>query len=187
MRVLKTETAFSGKWLEIKNRKFINNSGGESVWEYCHRRGSPRIVELICRKKNSDEFLLIKELRIPFNKYVIQFPAGLVKKGEQIEMAALRELKEETGYSGKIISVHGPFSKSAGLTDETAYFVEIEISSGHPGKKNLSPSEDIEVIWCTPAKLDEYIQKNPKSNRYIISANVWCYLKGFLAASLNSR
>lgn len=37
------------------------------------------------------------------NKWVIEFPAGLAEAGENMEMTALRELKEESGYVGKAL------------------------------------------------------------------------------------
>lgn len=38
-------------------------------------------------------------------QYVLEFPAGLLDAGESAEVAAVRELKEETGLTGKILSI----------------------------------------------------------------------------------
>lgn len=46
------------------------------------------------------EILLQKQFRPPLDKIVIEVPAGLVDAGETAEEAAVRELKEETGYVG---------------------------------------------------------------------------------------
>lgn len=35
--------------------------------------------------------------RPPLDAYTVEFPAGLIDKGESAETAAARELKEETG------------------------------------------------------------------------------------------
>lgn len=50
------------------------------------------------------ELLLEKQFRPPAGKLVVEFPAGLVDEGETVEEAALRELREETGYVGEVIS-----------------------------------------------------------------------------------
>lgn len=49
------------------------------------------------------EVLLEKQFRAPAGKIVVEFPAGLVDAGETVEEAALRELREETGYVGEVV------------------------------------------------------------------------------------
>lgn len=48
------------------------------------------------------EIILQKQYRPPVDKVCIEVPAGLVDEGETAEQAAVRELKEETGYVGKV-------------------------------------------------------------------------------------
>lgn len=51
--------------------------------------------------------LLQKQYRPPIDKVCIEVPAGLVDAGESAERAAVRELKEETGYVG-VVSESSP-------------------------------------------------------------------------------
>jgi 8-oxo-dGTP pyrophosphatase MutT (NUDIX family) len=44
--------------------------------------------------------ILQKQYRPPVEKVTIEVPAGLIDAGETAEQAAVRELKEETGYVG---------------------------------------------------------------------------------------
>lgn len=53
------------------------------------------------------ELLLQRQFRPPLDKVVIEVPAGLVDEGETAEQAAVRELKEETGYVG-VVSESSP-------------------------------------------------------------------------------
>lgn len=48
------------------------------------------------------EIILQKQYRPPIDKVVIEGPAGLIDAGETAEEAAVRELKEETGYVGVV-------------------------------------------------------------------------------------
>lgn len=49
------------------------------------------------------EIVLQKQYRPPLDKVVIELPAGLIDEGETAEQAAIRELKEETGYVAEVL------------------------------------------------------------------------------------
>lgn len=59
-------------------------------------------IVAILSKPTGSEIVLQKQYRPPLDKIVIEVPAGLVDAGESPEQAAVRELKEETGYVGTI-------------------------------------------------------------------------------------
>lgn len=46
----------------------------------------------------------------------VEFPAGLVDADESPEDAAVRELKEETGYAGRVLSLSPTIVSDPGLT-----------------------------------------------------------------------
>jgi ADP-ribose pyrophosphatase len=49
--------------------------------------------------------MIIVQYRPPVEAFCVEFPAGLIDEGESPEQAAVRELKEETGYSGKVCDI----------------------------------------------------------------------------------
>ena len=57
-------------------------------------------VDAICLRNNLAEVLLIKRGRMPW-KGKLAFPGGFVDYGEDLEIAVLRELLEETGVEGR--------------------------------------------------------------------------------------
>lgn len=53
--------------------------------------------------KIGDKFLMVKQWRHGEKKLSIEFPGGVIDKGEEPEKAAIRELEEETGFkAGKL-------------------------------------------------------------------------------------
>ena len=51
-----------------------------------------------------ENLLLIQQFRFATFKTITEIPAGKIEKGESPEQAALREMNEEIGYSGKTYS-----------------------------------------------------------------------------------
>jgi ADP-ribose pyrophosphatase len=87
-------------------------NGATRTWESAERQTRPKNSDIdgvgIVAIRTGDagpEIVLQKQYRPPLNKVVIEIPAGLIDEGESAEQAALRELKEETGYVGKVVEV----------------------------------------------------------------------------------
>lgn len=60
--------------------------------------------------------MIILQYRPPVESICVEFPAGLIDDAETPEEAAVRELKEETGYEGKVISMSPTIVSDPGLT-----------------------------------------------------------------------
>ena len=89
----------------------------------------------ICRP--SGDLILVRQYRAALGTDAIEFPAGLGDEGETPAEAALRELKEETGYHGRVLAVSPSLGTSSGLTSEQIYLVGVEIDETLP--ENQSP------------------------------------------------
>lgn len=61
----------------------------------------------ILERPNGPEILLQKQFRPPVGKVCVEIPAGLIDEGETAEACAIRELKEESGYRGEVITHDG--------------------------------------------------------------------------------
>jgi 8-oxo-dGTP pyrophosphatase MutT (NUDIX family) len=181
MKIKNIEKVASTKWLSLNQATYLDKNGKERKWDFVTRNNEQQVVTIVCKSKRTKKLLFIAQPRVPLNKTVIEFPAGLIDPGETIEQAALRELREETGYSGEIISI-GPFvSKSAGLTDETTAVVECVVDENAVGKTEISASEDIQSFWFTPNQFMKMASTlNPDET--IIDALVSFYLLGYLTA-----
>lgn len=73
--------------------------------------------------------ILVSQYRPPVGKECIELPAGLVDEGENESNAALRELKEETGYEGEVTSISPIVYSDPGLTNASCRYAFVTIDS----------------------------------------------------------
>jgi 8-oxo-dGTP pyrophosphatase MutT (NUDIX family) len=155
-KVLASKTLYSGKFMSMKLLEYNNGDGKTRFWETVDRDGNGSAAVIIAKIVPDNEILLVKQFRPPANKFMLEFPAGLIDPGEGPETTAHRELLEETGYQGKIISITKPGYSSPGLTGEAVTLVTMEID-GNYYKNNLPQAapEECERIEVFKVKLDE--------------------------------
>ncbi len=107
-----------GKYVEL-----IDENG----WEFVRRHASSGVVVILATTA-SGELVLVEQTRIPVGRRTIELPAGLVgdlrgSENEPFELAAQRELEEETGFHGARWSKVLETPSSAGLSSEmVTYF-----------------------------------------------------------------
>ena len=178
-------TIHQGKWLKFCEREITDAQGKTKIWEYVTRQPSPSSRSrgakagacCIVATTGGDDprLILVKQFRPPVDSPVIEFPAGLIDSGESASDTALRELEEETGYTGKVIDV-GPFVYSSpGLTDESVVRVTVEVTGRK--EQRLSADEVIEVIELPLKNLHAELQ-NLADADILIDAKLWFYAEG---------
>lgn len=137
-------------FLKMYTITYRNNDGEEKKYEMVSRTGNLSL-QTMGEKVNAvmivplvkDRVLLSKEFRLPVNRWVYNYPAGLIDQGETIEQAAIRELREETGLQVTRLLFTLPSSySSAGLTDEKIAIVFAEAEGKILGSDNIN--EEIE-------------------------------------------
>ncbi len=104
----------AGRFLTLRQR---------DGWEFVTRPNATGVVAIIAVTE-ADELVLIEQHRTPLAGRVIEIPAGLVgdEEGgvhESPEVAARRELLEETGYEAESFTLITRCVSSAGLTNES--------------------------------------------------------------------
>jgi 8-oxo-dGTP pyrophosphatase MutT (NUDIX family) len=172
------ETIGKGKFLQLNRLTYTNKNGSEQVWESVERTKNAKAVCIIPYVLDEGKFVLIRQFRAPVDNYVIEFPAGMIDKGETPEEAAIRELREETGLEGKVIRTTPPLLSSAGMTNEAVYMCYVEIDSMENVKaQSLDESEDIEVFYVKEDEIGEFLDNAVKSGN-MLAARMTSYLMG---------
>lgn len=114
-KCLAKETIFEGKVIRVYKDTVMLPDGKKTVREVVRHPGAVGIVALL-----EGEVLLVKQYRYALAKETLEIPAGKIDPGEDPETCAIRELREETGYQGKM-SFLGVFHTSPGFADEIIY------------------------------------------------------------------
>lgn len=95
-------TTYKGRIFTITEQDVELPNGEKTVFEYCERPASVSIVAF----NEKGELLLIREWRDGYGKHVWFLPSGRVDHpGDTPKKAAIRELREETGYRPKRIKL----------------------------------------------------------------------------------
>ncbi len=98
----------------------------EGRWEYGERTNSPGAV-LIVGVTADQSLILIEQHRVPLGCASIELPAGIAgdiegQENEPMEVAARRELLEETGYSAAALKKMATVAANPGMENEVLHF-----------------------------------------------------------------
>jgi ADP-ribose pyrophosphatase len=163
-QILEEKSLYRNCWTELVEITYRDEKNQTRNWEGVHRKNRSSAVVIVPRLSPSGSYVLIRQFRPPSGKYMLEFPAGLIDGGETPSETALRELKEETGYVGKIESVTPPLYTSPGLLSESCFlaFVSIEekISENRLPQAENEPEESIEVIVLEAEKVISYLESS---------------------------
>lgn len=108
---------YKGKFLRMFER---------GKWEYAERAHAGGLAAIILAVTPEDNVLFVEQFRVPLQAPTIEMPAGLVgdiHAGESIEVSAIRELEEETGWTAEHAQVLMIGPTSSGMSSEKIAFV----------------------------------------------------------------
>jgi ADP-ribose pyrophosphatase len=142
------EIVWQGKFITV--RKW-------GTWEYVGRARSIHAAVILAIIDG--DVLLVEQYRVPLGGPCLELPAGLVgdvTDGEAIEIAAARELEEETGYRPESIEIIGRFASSPGMVSETFSLVRAT-GLRKVGEGGGEPGENITVHRVPIAQVPAFI------------------------------
>ncbi|HPP06006.1 MAG TPA: NUDIX hydrolase [Syntrophorhabdaceae bacterium] len=114
------------------------------------------------------EVVMIKQYRHGSKEITLEIPGGLVDN-EHHKEAALRELLEETGYTGEKIVYLGAVNPNPAIFNNLCHTYLVE-DAKKIGEKNLDPDEDIEVVLIPISEIHSLIHSGKINHALVVVA-----------------
>ncbi|KAG7810740.1 hypothetical protein KL921_002368 [Ogataea angusta] len=182
------------KWLQLSKIDYVSPDGKARQWEMASRRTRPEGTSVdgvgiiaIIEKDSGPEVVLQKQFRPPVEGVCIEMPAGLVDPNESLQECAMRELKEETGYVGKVLTTGPLVFNDPGFCNTNTVIVTASIDMADPRNQNPQPeleeNEFIEIFTLPLATFYESLENLGKQG-YKLDARLQNIAMGLKLARL---
>jgi len=194
---ISTLSSEEAKWIEFQKVDWIDQEGKPRIWEACARKTRGKggidavaIAPILLHPSRPTSTLIILQYRPPVQATCVEFPAGLIDADETPEQAALRELKEETGYEGRIVAITPTIVSDPGMTTANMQFamVEVQLKEGDKEpEQHLESGEHIERIVVPLEQLYDRLMEFSKEEDKIVDARLFHWAAGLHFAKQNAK
>ncbi len=137
-KTLSEERIYEGKIINLKKQK-VTVKSGTSYREIIEHSGGAVIIAVTGERRMA----MIRQFRKPAGKVMFEVPAGKIDPGEDPMDAAIRELKEETGYTASSVRYLTRFYPTVGYSEEVLYLYLMEGLT--PGETDFDENEAIDM------------------------------------------
>ena len=140
-KILSRELLIDEQYCQVEKQRVLTHTGKEIDWFVRLNTDAVIIVPVF----KTGEIMVQKAYKHGAQSFIIEFPAGLIEKGEKGEYAASRELREETGLvSDKIKKIGSVLADPTGSPMRYHFFVA---ENCQPiAEKELDDAEQIETF-----------------------------------------
>lgn len=138
-QVIKSETIFSGRVIEV-SIDTVREGNITYQREVVHHTGSAVIIPVFA----DGTIALVRQYRHPAVRYLLEAPAGTLRRAEAPEEGAQRELEEELGIVAGRLEKLSEFFVSPGFCEEKMWvYLATELTET---KQRLEDDEVLDVV-----------------------------------------
>lgn len=121
-RIVGNETRATGAIIEFHDVALEGPDGSVHSRDVIRHPGGVGVLPIV-----GDEVILVRQYRVALDRPILEMPAGRLEPDESPETAGRRELAEELGMQGRLVSL-GALHVSPGYTDEIIHlFAAVDI------------------------------------------------------------
>lgn len=164
-----SKTVFKGRILSVDVLEIELPDGRTGTREII-RHGAA--VAVIARRRDG-RFVFIRQFRKAMERVCFEVMAGNCDPGEPAETAAVRELKEETGYTPNTIRFLSSIYPSVGYCTERIDIFYAEVNE--PGETDFDHDENIETVLLTEEEMNSMIRTGEVQDAKTLAA--WALYK----------
>lgn len=163
-KTVETKHIYSNKYIEVYE-DLMEINGKKKIYTRGIRRDYSTIVPFI----STDEILVIKSYRHFVNSIQIEAPSGYIEDDETPETAAIREMREETGYRPRRVVNIGTYTLDYSMFQQVGnLFVAYDLVK--EGYQELGLMELIEPTIMTVSEIRKLLQESKILNSSSIVA-----------------
>ena len=139
-KLIESKRIYEGKILNLR-RDTVTAASGSAYREIVEHNGAVAMVALT----DDNKIVMVRQYRYACGRPILEIPAGKIDKGETDPVAAaVREIKEETGYTASEIIHLGDVNPSCAYSEEV---IHLYLMRGlTKGEQSLDDDEVIELL-----------------------------------------
>ena len=141
-------TVLKGSFLTVRRDRVSLPDGSTATREFVQHPGAVAVIAM----HDDGSLVLVRQHRYPVDKVLLEWPAGKIDAGEDQLACAVRELREETGYSAAEWALAGEIHIAAAYSTESLWLWFARGLTAGPTR--LDVGEFVETVCMSQQQLE---------------------------------